>query len=176
MKTRFVVSVALKLIATAVSSQAAIVTLQADLAGTNEVPPNASPATGVAIMVIDTDTRAFTLDLTFTGLQSPTTMAHIHNAPAGVNGPVIFGLDNPATWALVPLGFTSFSTAGAQASPTPFPADRLAALLAGETYVNVHTENVPSGEIRGQLLVVPAPGVAALCSMAALVTLRRRRA
>lgn len=175
MKKRFVIGVAIKVVGTAISAKAAVVTLQAELAGTNEVPPNASPATGVAVMVIDTDTRAFTLDLTFSGLQSPTTMAHIHNAPPGVNGPVIFGLDNPATWALVPLGFTGFSTAGAQQSPTLFPAEHLAALLAGNTYVNIHTQDLPTGEIRGQLVVVPAPAAAGLLTAAAVVALRRRR-
>lgn len=178
MTTRLV-SAVFAAVGTAVSANAAIVTLQANLSGANEVPANASTATGTAIMVIDTTTLAFTFDLSFTGLGTPSRAGHIHNGAAGTNGPVIFGLDNAATWALIPVGaqgVTSFSTNGALQSPTAFPAAQLANLLAGNNYVNVHSTGIPSGEIRGQLVVIPAPAAAGLFGAAALVAVRRRRA
>jgi hypothetical protein len=36
--------------------------------------------------------------------------------------------------------------------PTDFPAAEVANLLAGDTYINIHTSGFPSGEIRGQLV------------------------
>ncbi len=159
-------------------ANAAIVTLRADLNGANEVAPNLSnsTATGVAIMVIDTATRQFTLDLSFSGLGSLSRAGHIHNGPIGANGPVIFGLDNAATWALIPIGangVTSFSTNGPVQSPTLFPAAQLANLLAGNNYVNIHSVGLPGGEIRGQL--IPAPTAMGLLGLAGLVAARRRR-
>ncbi|WP_305042804.1 CHRD domain-containing protein [Geoalkalibacter sp.] len=79
------------------------------------------------------------------------TAAHIHLGATDENGPILFTLfDNlfgeftsPQTGAL-----TSFSLA-----PTGLTfAQAIDAILSGNTYVNVHTQAVPAGEIRGQLL------------------------
>jgi hypothetical protein len=89
------------------------------------------------------------------------TMAHIHIAPAGTNGPV-------AVW-LYPSGpppqlipgrsngvlaegiITEANIVGALANAEDKMAALLGAMRAGNTYVNVHTSQVPSGEIRGQI-------------------------
>src|SRR5256885_11559936 len=52
------------------------ITYQAVLAGTNEVPPNASPATGFATLTLDDILNTLTVDETFSGLIGG-------NAPAG---------------------------------------------------------------------------------------------
>src|SRR5690606_1666161 len=71
------------------------------------------------------------------------TAAHIHEAPPGSNGGVIFPL---FTGGPPPL------EEGSPASGTLAPSiDQVAALLAGDYYVNVHTGNAPAGEIRGQV-------------------------
>jgi hypothetical protein len=42
------------------AAQAETIQLKADLKGANEVPPNASPASGKAVATLDTDTRLLT--------------------------------------------------------------------------------------------------------------------
>jgi hypothetical protein len=106
------------------------------LSGSQEVPPVASLASGGCMGQLDS--TAGELWLICTHNVSGPTLMHIHRAPAGANGPVVFDLGNPtspvqATWT----GMT--------------PAD-VADLLAGNLYVNIHTSGRPAGEIRGQLL------------------------
>src|SRR5262249_37655633 len=57
---------------------AAVTVLQANLIGGNEVPPSGSPGTGTALVTLDTTTQMLTVQETFGGLGSPTTMSHIH--------------------------------------------------------------------------------------------------
>ena len=73
------------------------------------------------------------------------------------------------------LGVTSFTTGGPVASPTLFPAAQLANLLAGNNYVNIHSTGIPSGELRGQLVVIPAPAALGAFGLAGLVAVRRQR-
>ena len=75
-------------------------TFQAFLSGLGEVPPNASPATGVGQVVLNTAQTQITVDESWSGLLAPATASHIHNAPPGVNGAVIF------TFAGVPAATT----------------------------------------------------------------------
>jgi hypothetical protein len=42
-------------------------------------------------------------------------------------------------------------------------------------YVNVHSSQFPGGEIRGQLILIPAPGAAAVAGLGGLLATRRRR-
>jgi hypothetical protein len=163
----------------AASTQAAIVTLTANLSGANEVPPTMSGSVGTAIVTIDTDTRAWTMDIVFSTLNAPLSVSHLHRAPAGTNGPVIVGLDGIAlsggrpSWALLSPGITSFNSGGALNAPFLFPAAELPNLLAGNVYVNIHSQAFPGGEIRGNL--IPTPGAVALVGLAGLAMGRRRR-
>ena len=50
----------------------------ATLTGAQEVPPTGSPGIGSALVTIDTVTNLMTVNVSFAGLQSPTTIAHIH--------------------------------------------------------------------------------------------------
>lgn len=71
------------------------------------------------------------------------TAAHIHRAPPGVDGPIVFGLTSATTI------FDQVSAADFAGCPD-FDAF-LEDLAAGNLYVNVHTEAAPAGFIRGQI-------------------------
>src|SRR5687767_7946125 len=56
------------------------------MTGAQEVPPTGSPGIGSALVTIDTVTNLMTVNVSFAGLVSPTTIAHIHccAAPGGI--------------------------------------------------------------------------------------------
>jgi hypothetical protein len=116
---------------------------RANLRGSQEVPPNASTGFGAAFAYRDGSN--VTLTGTFKGLGSNYSASHIHSGAAGVNGPVVFGL-NPTV-----DGDQRGGVWGASNSTT-FTADQLNALTNGTLYVNVHSNGFPGGEIRDQLL------------------------
>jgi hypothetical protein len=89
--------------------------------------------------------------------------AHIHNAPFGANGPIVFGFADD-DWAL--------SGGAVWEDMTPENVDEL---FAGNLYVNFHTDAYPAGEVRGQILLIPAPGALGLAGMGLLAAARRRR-
>jgi hypothetical protein len=121
------------------------------LSGNQEVPAVVTQGSGSATVTVSADRSQIAFSVTFTGLTSATTLAHIHIGPPGVSGPVI------VNFALA--AFTSPLTGTATAADfVPQPAlgintfaDAVNAVLAGNTYINVHTVNNPTGEIRGAL-------------------------
>ena len=138
------------------------------LDGLQEVPPNASPGSGFGTAFYDSTLGTISLSISFSGLVSPSTAAHIHTNVPGVAGPVIVDL-----FPITTLGGTSGTISG----PLPFPAAHVANLLADKTYVNIHTAAFPGGEIRGQLIAVPEPATVAFVGLGLVglaVGLRRR--
>lgn len=115
------------------------------LSGAQEVPAVETAATGTV-----TSTLSGTMLMVageFSGLSSPLmevagTPGHVHQAPAGENGDVIFPLTVSSTDGM--SGTLSLST-----ELTP---EQLAAYNAGKFYVNLHTEMHGGGELRGQLM------------------------
>lgn len=78
------VSAALMLLAPA--AHAIPMTFVGNLSGANEIPPVASPGTGLATVVLDPTAQTIQINATFGGLTSNDTMAHIHCcAPLGTN-------------------------------------------------------------------------------------------
>ncbi len=149
------------------SAQAAIVNFTASLSPLQEVPPNTSPAFGHGDLAFDTVALTFTFNLSVHDLTASILASHIHQAPAGTNGPVIFNIGNASVYT--PIGANEFTVSGSGS----FTASQAAALLNEGLYFNVHTSNFPGGEIRGQ--IVPAPGAAGLLALAGVAGLRRRR-
>jgi hypothetical protein len=84
-----------------------------------------------------------------------------------VNGPVLFPFDG------VPN-----ATSGTIPSHTfVLTEDQQSVLIAGDMYVNVHSVDLPGGEIRGQLAVVPEPATFLLMGSGLMVlgvAMRRR--
>jgi glucose/arabinose dehydrogenase len=83
--------------------------------------------------------------------------AHIHLAPAGQNGPIVLPLlGNPfiPDPGVTANGILVEGTATAADVSGPLAGDLdalIAAMRAGDTYVNVHTVEFRPGEIRGQI-------------------------
>jgi hypothetical protein len=124
----------------------------ATLNGAQQVPPTNSVATGTGTIQLTADETAINFTGTFTGLSGPPTAAHLHNAPAGANGPIAQDANgNNIEFAGVPA-----ATVGTIPLQTfAVNADFVAQLQAGNIYENIHTAAFPNGEIRGQF--APAP-------------------
>jgi hypothetical protein len=122
------------------------VSFKVPLTGAQCVPPVDTAGSGTANLIYDPTTRVVTWNIPYSGLSSPTTMAHFHGpAKLGKNGPVVIWLNKQG--APPPNPMTGSATL------TPEQAKQFS---AGEWYVNVHTESHPAGEIRGQ--VIPPKG------------------
>jgi hypothetical protein len=141
------------------------------LKGRYEVPIRNTNAQGQAIFRVSDDGRSVHYKLIASNIDNAF-MAHIHMAPAGVNGGIVVWLF-PST-APVPgptgsgrhdgvLAEGTFTAANLVGSLAGHPlSDLLAAIQSGNAYVNVHTNDgqgavntgpgdFPGGEIRGQL-------------------------
>jgi hypothetical protein len=158
------------------SPAAAVSVFDATLSGANVVPPNASPATGVAHITLSDDLSTLDVEVTFSGLIGQAVGAHIHCCvPPGVN--TVIRLD--FTGAGFPLGVTSgtyshaFTLASSVIGLTP--SAFIAALEAGQAYVDIHSTVLPGGEIRGQLAVPEPMSLYCLGAGVALLGLRAWR-
>jgi hypothetical protein len=178
---------------TAPAAAATITIFNADLSGLQEVPPNASPASGFAVVTVDDALFTMQVQVSFSDLLGTTTASHIHCcAPLGTNVGVATQLP---TFSGFPLGVTSgtydhtfdmlldssynpaFEAAHGGTAATAF-AGLFAGMLAGDSYFNIHTSQFPGGEIRGQLVAVPEPSTWAMMLLGIGVVgaaLRRRR-
>ena len=150
------------------AAQAQSVLFSVSLDGAQEVPSVATAGIGSGSLTLDATTGAISYNISYSGLIGLSSLMHIHLAPPGVNGGVIYNFTG--------AGFTAGATAGSVIGSGSFPLADIPNLIAGNTYVNIHSTSFGGGEIRGQLLVVPEPTVAALGGLAglALVVWRRR--
>jgi hypothetical protein len=122
---------------------AAPLSFTVDLTGAQQVPAVQTPGTGTADLTYDPATRVVTWSITTRDLSGPITMAHFHGpAGPGKNAGV-------AVW-LTKKGAPVSSPITGQATLTPAQAKEF---MAGQMYINVHTKDHPSGEIRGQVVV-----------------------
>jgi hypothetical protein len=128
------------------------------LTGDNEVPAVETDAQGQAIFKVSRDGTSIEYKLIVSNIEN-VTMAHIHNAPAGVNGGVVVWLypsspppqliegrfQGVLAEGIITAGNLTGGLAGASLD------DLIEEIKAGNTYVNVHTTQHPGGEIRGQI-------------------------
>lgn len=117
---------------------------EATLSGAQEVPPTTTNASGTATAELDGD--ELKIAGSFTNLSSALfpvsgSAAHIHNAPAGENGPIVFNLEITST----------DNINGVFAGTKTLTDEEKDAFKDGNLYVNIHSVNFNGGEIRGQL-------------------------
>lgn len=117
--------------------------LSARLNGAQEVPVVATSAQGVAAITLNATRDTIFIQAAFSGLSGPITGAHFHDAPVGQTAPVSVNL-----LTLRRGNRLSGYLAGADVTP-----NRIARLLRGLVYLNIHTAANPGGEIRGQVTV-----------------------
>jgi hypothetical protein len=122
-----------------------------NLSGANEVPVRSTAASGFSQIVIDGDRVHYAVEIDdITNVFA----AHIHTGATGVNGPVrvtFFNVPQTAPLSVSEKHILADGTFTASDVSGISFADLLAAIRAGNTYVNVHTTAFPGGEIRGQL-------------------------
>jgi CHRD domain len=131
---------------------------QTHATGDNEVPANTSQAQAQANFKLSDDGLSLSYKLNVGNIEN-VTQAHIHMAPAGANGAIVAWL-YPSGPPAVLIPGRSGGTLGegtiTSASLTgPLAGQPLSALVsainAGNAYVNVHTSQLPGGEVRGQI-------------------------
>jgi hypothetical protein len=106
------------------------------LSGAEEVPPAKTEGSGSGSFRVAED-RTITGSVTTKGVAG--TMAHIHQAAKGKNGPVIVPLTKNGDTYSVPEG-------------RKLTESQVKALKEGNLYVNVHSNKYKGGEVRAQLL------------------------
>jgi CHRD domain len=141
------------------------------LKGFEEVPAISTAGKGkIKLKVRNGSTGTIEYRLSYSGLTTPATQAHIHFAQESVNGGIVLwlcgsaALPGPAGTPVCPAGNTAtketvsgtldaadVQAVAAQGIAAGELLEVLAAMKAGVTYANVHTTTFPGGEIRGQL-------------------------
>src|SRR2546428_9631970 len=138
----------------------------AHLTGASEVPAHATRAVGEVKFQLSPDGTQLEYRLISSNIHN-VIASHIHLAPAGVNGPItvfLFGNVPPGggrTDGVLAHGTITAANLIGPLAGHPF-SDLIAAVTAGGTYVNVHTNDgadgtntgpgdFPGGEIRGQI-------------------------
>ncbi len=110
------------------------------LSSAQEVPTNASTATGRARVVINQTAMTITYSIVFNGLSSAQILGHIH-APAAI------GVNAGVQITFPVVGGTSGTISGSSS----ITATQINQIRTGLGYVNIHSTNFGGGEIRGQL-------------------------
>lgn len=114
----------------------------ADLSGDNSVPAVVTSATGSAFTALDFLQSELFWYVSGTGLTSNITGVFIHEGAPGTDGPALFDITGELTQVgdeVVGSGVLAL-TSGERTS-----------LMLGQLYINVYTDDVPTGEIRGQM-------------------------
>lgn len=146
----------------ALKSAKMVMNFTAHLSGGQETPTVESSARGEAIFQLSKDGTELSYKLIVANIEN-VRMGHIHLAPAGTNGGVVVWLypsvppmvtiPGPFNGILKQGVITASNLSGALAGK-PL-SDLIDKMKSGMAYVNVHTNQFPGGEIRGQIQYNP---------------------
>jgi hypothetical protein len=145
----------------AIAQTEAVQKLTSELSGENEVPPTESQSTGLAeFNIIGTDSIEYNLNAS--NIKN-VTAAHLHGGLEGVNGPILvtlFDHQTPMDQVSENGTITEHNPAFQSGTVTSEQQlhDFMRAMRNGQIYVNIHTEQHPDGEIRGQSQITTNDG------------------
>lgn len=128
----------------------------ANMSGSSENPGVLTGANAVATVTLNAD-RTVTYNIPVFNLASGATQGHFHVGGVGLNGPIVVDIVVPPT---ISNDFGLSGTVGpSNLRPRPEQGinswdDFLQSLVGGQTYLNIHTQVFPGGEIRGQVIRV----------------------
>jgi hypothetical protein len=126
----------------------------ATLSGKDEVAPKDTKATGTGEFTLSSDGKTMTYKVDVKDIDKAT-MAHIHQGKTGENGPVVVTLFKAATPTGPKSGVLAQGNITSDKLEGPLKGKQISDLVKliedGNAYANVHTEQNPKGEIRGQI-------------------------
>lgn len=131
-----------------------VINYVAHLSGGQEVPPVETNAVGQVKLQLNHDGSELYYKLIVANIEN-VRFSHIHLAPAGTNGSIVVFLYPGPTLGSV-NGILAEGVITSSDLTGPLAGQNLSDLISeinnGQTYVNVHTDQVPGGEIRGQIM------------------------
>jgi len=127
---------------------------RAELSGAAEVPPVETDTAGEAKFIVRGDSIDFELEIVDADAILGFAGAHIHCAPAGVNGPVVAFLAGEVAGGFdgtveVKATLTEANIVNDACGATV--AELVESMRSGDTYVNAHSFDHQGGEVRGQI-------------------------
>ncbi|WP_449436484.1 CHRD domain-containing protein [Pedobacter steynii] len=126
-------------------------TATVQLTGSNEVPMVTTTGNGTANITYSEQSKTigYTITWQLGSATATTTGMHFHGADNGSNStssPIVIEIP----------GFSTTSSGTLTGSTRALNATEISQLLAGKWYVNIHSSNFTSGEMRGNIVLVAA--------------------
>jgi hypothetical protein len=148
------------------------------LTGEQEEPePVFTGAFGTALLLFDTETQSLSVSVQVFGIDVSDLVDipvfgpfHLHvetpDPPTDQVGPIAIYFGGIGDW-VQHLGGITLQAPGTPSGLVP-EAEIVAALFAGKTYLNLHTADFPSGELRGDILAIPEPATISMLMLGLL--------
>ena len=128
------------------------VRFSSDISARQEVSPELVDSDGFgSARLFSREGKEIDGEIQFADTTGPLIMAHLHLGQAGTNGPVVVDLGSGIRNSSVQVHIDATDVVGPLAqAEDPFQA-LLNELAAGNIYINLHTQEFPAGELRGQV-------------------------